>query len=28
VQDLIAGTLMVRRSPMVRHWRKVGRARP
>ena len=24
VQDLIAGTLMVRRSPMVNHWRSVG----
>jgi uncharacterized RDD family membrane protein YckC len=28
VQDLIAGTLMVRRSPMVRHWRSVAGARP
>jgi uncharacterized RDD family membrane protein YckC len=24
VQDLIAGTLMLRRSPMVQHWRKVA----
>ncbi len=27
VQDLIAGTLMVRRSPMARHWRNVAGAR-
>jgi uncharacterized RDD family membrane protein YckC len=27
VQDVIAGTLMVRRSPMVRHWRNVAGAR-
>ena len=26
VHDLIAGTLMVRRSPMVRHWRNHARA--
>jgi uncharacterized RDD family membrane protein YckC len=26
LQDLITGTLMVRRSPMERHWRKVSRA--
>lgn len=24
VHDLVTGTLMVRRSPMVRHWRQVG----
>ncbi|MBU1304526.1 MAG: RDD family protein [Alphaproteobacteria bacterium] len=24
VHDLVTGTLMVRRSPMVRHWRRVG----
>lgn len=27
VQDLIAGTLMVRRSPMERHWRRMSGAR-
>ena len=27
VQDLITGTLMVRRSPMVKHWRNVAGAR-
>ncbi len=27
VQDLIAGTLMLRRSPMERHWRSVAGAR-
>ena len=27
VQDLIAGTLMVRRSPMVKHWRNLAAAR-
>jgi uncharacterized RDD family membrane protein YckC len=26
VQDLIAGTLMLRRSPMIRHWQNVARA--
>jgi uncharacterized RDD family membrane protein YckC len=24
VQDLVTGTLMLRRSPMVRHWQSVG----
>ena len=24
VHDLVTGTLMVRRSPMVRHWRQLG----
>ncbi len=28
VQDLIAGTLMLRRSPMERHWRGTASARP
>src|SRR5690606_39943379 len=27
VQDLVAGTLMVRRSPMERHWRRLSGAR-